>query len=603
VTLQNITGASAAGTYALTLLDGGALRGDITRPIAGTTGFSVALGSSSVSLGSAVGSQATYTVTVTVDGRPAPLGLAEAGPDVNGEPATEFLWWVVASGSNGVSLRMPFYYRASTGFRVFRQAPVQDPIQDDATPDQVNGVDQDGNYRLSWSFAAPPAEQPCAFRVDEASSFIPLFTDDGSDPLVAGGNSQWSGDPQWISSVHPDTMTPGYSLAYTDQLDVALTQSKAVAIPAGTKAQLSFDAFQDLEDGFDFGYVEVSADGGNFQKIAGYTGSFSGQRVLDLSGFAGRSIKVRFHVTSDLIVSTPLWLGWFLDNIRIETADWTTIGTVGSSTLNFDVTDRFSGTYYYRIAGKFGPVCNVSGPYSNIRPIAVEHEPPPPRLEPTASFTANPNPAQVGETVTFDASASHDNDSVGCDPNATTQHCITRYFWSFGDGATQTATGPTTSHAYASAGTYRVALTVTDDDDQTASAEAMEEVSQPARPKENKATGGGSIPIGGDRAHFGFNASRQGTAAPTGNLSYDDKGGHVKVLSESITSLTVTGNRATFSGACSVNKVSGFTFTVDVIDNGDPGSNDFFRIRLSTAYEKSGTLSSGNIQVHPAKDP
>ena len=77
----------------------------------------------------------------------------------------------------------------------------------------------------------------------------------------------------------------------------------------------------------------------------------------------------------------------------------------------------------------------------------------------------------------------------------------------------------------------------------------------------------------------------------------------MKVLSGSITSLTVTGNRATFSGACSVNKVSGFTFTVDVIDNGDPGSNDFFRIRLSNGYDASGTLSSGNILVHPAKNP
>jgi hypothetical protein len=40
------------------------------------------------------------------------------------------------------------------------------------------------------------------------------------------------------------------------------------------------------------------------------------------------------------------------------------------------------------------------------------------------------------------------------------------------------------------------------------------------------------------------------------------------------------------------------TFTVDVIDNGDPGSSDVFSISLSDGYSRSGTLVSGNVQVH-----
>jgi len=112
VTLQNVAGASAAGTWTLALVDGGRLAGYLTRPIDGTTGFAVALDASSVSLGSAVNDRATFTVTVTVDGRPAPTGLAEAGPDPTNVRATEFLWWVVATGPGGQSLRMPFFYRA-----------------------------------------------------------------------------------------------------------------------------------------------------------------------------------------------------------------------------------------------------------------------------------------------------------------------------------------------------------------------------------------------------------------------------------------------------------------------------------------------------------
>ena len=109
VTLQNLTGAGAAGTYTLSLLDGGALRGDVTRPISGTAGFSVSLSTPSVALGSSAGAQTTFDVRVSVDGRPAPLGLAVAGVDATGHAATEFLWWVVARVSSGQSVRMPFF--------------------------------------------------------------------------------------------------------------------------------------------------------------------------------------------------------------------------------------------------------------------------------------------------------------------------------------------------------------------------------------------------------------------------------------------------------------------------------------------------------------
>ena len=70
---------------------------------------------------------------------------------------------------------------------------------------------------------------------------------------------------------------------------------------------------------------------------------------------------------------------------------------------------------------------------------------------PSASFTYSPESPEYGETVTFDASGSSDTDGT-----------IVNYIWDFGDGSA--GTGMTTTHAYASVGTYVVTLTVTDND-------------------------------------------------------------------------------------------------------------------------------------------
>jgi uncharacterized repeat protein (TIGR01451 family) len=67
---------------------------------------------------------------------------------------------------------------------------------------------------------------------------------------------------------------------------------------------------------------------------------------------------------------------------------------------------------------------------------------------PVASFTFSPSAPAVGATVSFDGRGSTDDGT------------ISQYAWAFGDGAT--ATGATTTHVYSAAGSYAVALTVTD---------------------------------------------------------------------------------------------------------------------------------------------
>jgi YVTN family beta-propeller protein len=72
-----------------------------------------------------------------------------------------------------------------------------------------------------------------------------------------------------------------------------------------------------------------------------------------------------------------------------------------------------------------------------------------PDQAPVAAFTQAA--AAAGSATSFDASAS-----------TVAYGSITSYAWNFGDGATATTSGPTTTHVYPSAGTYAVTLTETD---------------------------------------------------------------------------------------------------------------------------------------------
>lgn len=69
-----------------------------------------------------------------------------------------------------------------------------------------------------------------------------------------------------------------------------------------------------------------------------------------------------------------------------------------------------------------------------------------------ANFTFTPSGAQVGQTVAFDAATSTNNGTA----------CLTlcTYHWDFGDGTS--AIGLTTTHAFRTASTFPVTLTVTD---------------------------------------------------------------------------------------------------------------------------------------------
>ncbi len=106
-------------------------------------------------------------------------------------------------------------------------------------------------------------------------------------------------------------------------LDYALDLSSASA-----PITLTVDAYWDIEENWDYGYVMINGDflddldgvlretnpnGNNLGH--GLTGAGAGALRFDLSAYAGQSVTLRFRYRTDVAVSNP---GWWIDNVAVS---------------------------------------------------------------------------------------------------------------------------------------------------------------------------------------------------------------------------------------------------------------------------------------------
>jgi hypothetical protein len=114
-----------------------------------------------------------------------------------------------------------------------------------------------------------------------------------------------------------------------------------------------------------------------------------------------------------------------------------------------------------------------------------------------------------------------------------------------------------------------------------------------------KVAGGGWIPVSGGghkKASFVLNVKQDPGQAATGKLQFNNHATGDKVHGN-VTSLVISGNTATLQGHGTRNG-SPCTFTVQVQDNGKPGTSDTFRITGTCANTSTTTLGGGNINIH-----
>lgn len=114
------------------------------------------------------------------------------------------------------------------------------------------------------------------------------------------------------------------------------------------------------------------------------------------------------------------------------------------------------------------------------------------------------------------------------------------------------------------------------------------------------ATGGGQLldnQTQSDGVIFAF-GFRGDDGRPAGTCNVSDKTSGISVKCENVMSYVQAGNTATAYGTAELNGVQTY-YKIVVTDNGEPDGRDTFTLTTQSGYTVGGTVTQGNIQVHP----
>jgi hypothetical protein len=203
----------------------------------------------------------------------------------------------------------------------------------------ASGLDASINWDNDQSYATPGAPP-------NGADFVRLRDGDGYlsaadiTSIDFDGATQHNPKPiEWTVEANPPSHAgnPALFSGSGDNLDRAIVRS--VAVPA-TGATLTFDTYYDTEPLWDFGFVQVSTDGGDtytslgnadttsdhdpgavpqvVDNVPGFTGNPGGwiTTTFDLSDYAGQNVLLSFRYITDSSVTGD---GFWVDNVTVGT--------------------------------------------------------------------------------------------------------------------------------------------------------------------------------------------------------------------------------------------------------------------------------------------
>ena len=250
---------------------------------------------------------------------PGDLSVAEAG-------ASSMTLRFTATGDDGAAGRACSYE-----VRYARTPIVDRASWDRATVVQGLPRPQPSGTVESLRVPIPPEEEArpyfFALRVlDQVGNASPLTTASGTSVAAAvpfrddfeTDSSDWTTTGGWArvdaagrGKVYTDS--PGG--AYPENCDAALT-SRRISLAEVSGPRLFFSERHDTEARCDFLRVEVSEDGATWTELARYDGYGAWtDRALDLGPWEGKTIQIRFRLTSDGSMNKD---GAYVDDVRIS---------------------------------------------------------------------------------------------------------------------------------------------------------------------------------------------------------------------------------------------------------------------------------------------
>jgi uncharacterized repeat protein (TIGR01451 family) len=166
-----------------------------------------------------------------------------------------------------------------------------------------------------------------------------LFLADSAE----NGIGNWTTQGSWAvnaSQYHSPTHSFAYA-PYGNNINYSLTLTNPINMSSAPVCYLNFWNRYDVENGYDFGYVEISSDNGSsWQTISTYTGTNLTwtQQSFDITSYvnASNQVKLRFRLYSD---ANTVGQGWWIDDIKFTNYCRAMLGV---NSNNNKIPDRFA---------------------------------------------------------------------------------------------------------------------------------------------------------------------------------------------------------------------------------------------------------------------
>ena len=195
-----------------------------------------------------------------------------------------------------------------------------------------------------------------------------------SNNFDSGSSSGWTLQGTWELTTSKSYST-SYSLTtanssgtYLADQNISATLNSSINLSSYKGAEVEFQCQYDLEQSFDYAYLEVSINGGTtWYEVKSFNGTQSSWTLItcNIGNFAGNSnVMVRFRLKSDQAVQ---YAGMYIDDFKIigldnddsppfivEQSPKFYQGVSGVDTVNtqiFDATGIQSATLYYSVGG------------------------------------------------------------------------------------------------------------------------------------------------------------------------------------------------------------------------------------------------------------